>query len=287
MNRLISRAALLVVLLLPLVAFAQAGAGGMGGMGGNPGGGQRSASRNEDILPDIEEAIGADAQKSFAHAEKAFANEEYLEAIAYYQHVRTKFSFNVPLAAMSELRLGDIAFRRERWLEARSYYRTFLRFHPRHEQADYAAFQAGKCTYKEIPEDFFLFPPSTEKDQSDVRAALVQMGEFVRTYPQSKHAAEARQLVADCESRLARHELYVARFYAQKGKWRGTVLRTDGLLRTYPTSPEAAEALVLAVQAHVELGEPDAAKASLARLVALKADPKLVSEAERHAQKLR
>jgi outer membrane protein assembly factor BamD len=275
-------AALLVA--FPLVAAAQAGMGGMG----SPGASQRpSGGRNEDILPDVDEEIGADAQKSFAHAEEAFKNEEFLEAIAYYQHIRTKFSFNVPLAAKSELRLGDIAFKRERWLEARSYYRTFLRFHPKHEQADYAAFQAGRCTYREIPEDFFLFPPSTEKDQSDVRAALVQMNEFVRTHPQSKYVEEAKKLVADCESRLAKHELYVAKFYAAKEKWRGTVLRTDGLLRNYPESPEAPEALVLSVQAHVELGQADLAKASLNRLVALKADPKYLARAEQYAQKLK
>lgn len=256
-------------------------------MGGSAPSRNPSSAPTEDILPEIEEAIAADAQKVFDRAEKAFADEDWLEAIAYYQHLRAKFSYNVPLTTQAEMRLADVAFARERWSEARTYYRAFLRFHPRHERADYAAFRAGVCTFHEMPEESFFFPPATEKDQTEARSALVAMREFVRQYPSSSQVPEARKIIALCEQRLAAHELYVAKFYAKRKKWAGTLLRADGLVRKYPESPLAPEALVLAIEAHAELKQPEEAQKAFEQLSALKPAAGLLSRGQAAAARAR
>jgi outer membrane protein assembly factor BamD len=265
-------------------AAAQMGGGGMGGggMGGPP---PSSKGPQEDLLPEVDEAIANDAQKVFEEGEKDFKERSWLPAIAHYRLIMQKFSFNLPLAAKSELRLGDVAFERERYSEARGYYRNFLRFHPKHEEADYAGFRVGLCAFKDIPSDIFFEPPSNERDQSQARAALVQMRDFVEKFPASPHVPEAKAIIVQCEDKLASHELYVAKFYAKREKWRGTAQRTEGLAKTYPTSTLAPEALALAVESRMALNEPDVAKEDLAALEALKPEPKVLARAQKAVRK--
>jgi outer membrane protein assembly factor BamD len=277
------RSLLVVVTSLALVsqARAQMGGGGMGGMGGMGGGGapQGGGRPVEDVIPEVDPDAGKDAQRSFDRGEQAFGKRDWLEAIAYYRHVMQKFAYNVPLAAMAELRLGDVAFERGKWTESRGHYRNFLRFHPRHEKADYASFRIGLCAFKDIPGGFFFEPPSEERDQAEARAALKQMGDFVERFPKSSYVPEAQEIMRKCEDKLAQHELYVARFYAKREKWKGVVMRAEGLVRSYPHSSLAGEALVLVVEAQSRLGDKAEAERALKTLEALGAAPELVARA--------
>jgi outer membrane protein assembly factor BamD len=268
--------ALLGVFGFAPMARAQMGQPGMGGP--PPGGGKRAPS--EDILPEVDPKLADDAQAVFDHAEADFAKEEWLSAIAYYQHVRTKFAYNAALATRAELRLGDIAYRREHWSEARGYYRSFIRFHPTHPQADYASFRAALCTWRDVPGDGFFSPPAAEKDQSDVRGALQQMRDFSSRYPTSSYVPEARAVISEAEDKLAAHELYVARFYMKRGKWKGTVLRAQGLAGQYPASAHTHEALALAVGAQMKLGDATGARRTLEQLEQLSPSAPVLARAK-------
>ena len=240
-------AALLVSLASPL-ALAQMGGGmggGMGGMGGM-GGAPPARGPSEDLIPEVDAEFAADAQKAFERGEAMFAKREWLDAIAAFRLVTQRFSYNLTLAALAELRLADIAFERERFAEARGAYRNFVRFHPRHPKADDAEFRVGLCAYRDIPGDLFIEPPSEERDQTEVRSALKELRGFLERRPESPHAAEAEAIIRRCEDKLAAHELAVARFYAHEKKWRAVALRADGVVRTYPSSGLVAEALTLA-----------------------------------------
>ena len=234
MRRAIAVCALLWALVLPArQAFAQMG------MGGGAPGGDKKKDEGGDQLPTIDAKIGDDVQLSFAHAEKAFQKKEWLEAIAYYQHVRAKYSYNVSLAALAQLRLGDIAFNREKWLEAKEYYKEFIRMHPNHEKADYAAFQVGLSAYKDIPAAWFFQPPAAERDQSEVRTARTVMAAFIKDHPKSEYITKARDIVVTCDNKLAAHEMYVAGFYASREKWFGAATRAEGLAKVYPDAEQA------------------------------------------------
>lgn len=265
-----------VFVILPALVLAVA-APAAAQMGPSP---ARGPSSSDDVLPEVDPKIADDAQKVFEKAEEDFKRESWLSAIAHYQHVRAKFSYNLALSSQAELRLGDIAFRREHWGEARGYYRSFLRFHPTHPQADYAAFRIGLCAFREVPGDVFWQPPSNEKDQSDARAALQQMRDFVARFPRSTYVPEATAVIRECEDRLASHELYVAKFYASKEKWKGTVLRAQGLAKSFPSSPHTHEALALAIESHVKLGNLDAAQRTLDQLSGLSPKPEILARAK-------
>ncbi len=271
---------LVIVSALALFApLARAQAGGMGGMGGMSSPPPRPAGSEEDVLPELDKSIANDPNKSFARGEEEFKAHNWLDAIAYFRHVMEKFAYDVPLAAKAELRLGDIAFAREKFGEARGYYKSFVRFHPMNPRADYAAYRVGLSAYREIPGDLFFEPPSIEKDQAPVLDALTASEDFLAHYPESPYVPQAKKLIAQCDDRLARNEMYVAHFYEKRGKWKGMLLRADGLVRRYPASKLVPEALYLATQAHLELHDKSAAAQDVAQLSSLAPEGKWTKKA--------
>jgi outer membrane protein assembly factor BamD len=168
----------------------------------------------------------SDAESNLAKGNEALASKNYIEAEKFFEYVRSKYPF-LEASKEAELRLADTDFEREQFLEARDRYQNFVKLHPTHSKVDYAAYQAALTHYKEIPSDFFLLPPSREKDQVEVRSAQRALGEFVRQYPSSSHAAEAKAQFEETRKRLADHEMYVASFYRKRERWPAVVARLE------------------------------------------------------------
>jgi outer membrane protein assembly factor BamD len=183
-------------------------------------------NNGEDVVFD------ADADRNIEKGEAAMTAKNFAEAARYFEFVKTKYPY-LEVAKTAELRLGDCDFERERFTEARDRFSSFVRLHPTHPKVDYAAFRAALTHYKDIPSDFFILPPSTEKDQVEVRNALAAMVEFTRSYPESSHVKEAQVAIVDVKRRLAEHELYVADFYAKRGRWPAVVTRLSVITKEY------------------------------------------------------
>ncbi len=176
--------------------------------------------------------FAADAQANLDKGNDALRTKSYLDAEKYFEYVKTKYPY-LDAAKEAEIRLADTDFDRERYTEARDRYTNFVKLHPTHPKVDYAAFRAALTHYKDMPSEFFLLPPSREKDQSQVRAANKALADFVRSYPNSTYLTEAKRILDDTRHRLAEHELYVADFYAKRDKWPAVVQRLEAVVQKY------------------------------------------------------
>jgi outer membrane protein assembly factor BamD len=207
-----------------------------------------------------------DAETNLKRGNDALENKNYQEAERYFEFVKGKYPF-LDVAKTAELRLGDTAFDREQFTEARDQFLNFIKLHPAHPKVDYAAYKVALSHYKEIPSDFFLLPPSEEKDQIEVKAALKAMAEFVRQYPKSQYVTDAGKVTDDCKRRLVQHELYVARFYFKRERWNAVVARMEGVLTDYAGIPLNGDAAWLLHDAYENLKNPVKGKAALRRLI--------------------
>jgi outer membrane protein assembly factor BamD len=176
--------------------------------------------------------FASDAQANLAKGNEALRTKSYPEAERYFEFVKTKYPF-LDAAKEAEIRLADTDFDRERYTEARDRYTNFVKLHPTHPKVDYAAYRAALTHYKDMPSDFFILPPSKEKDQVQVRAANKAMADFVRSYPNSSYHAEAKKILDDTRRRLAEHELYVAEFYTKREKWVAVARRLETVADQY------------------------------------------------------
>jgi outer membrane protein assembly factor BamD len=214
-----------------------------------------------------EPSYGKDAETNLARGIDAFTHRDYPSALKYFEYVRSRYPY-LDAAKESELRIADTYFAREEYLEAREAYLSFVKLHPTYPKVDYASFRAALTHHKEIPSDFFLLPPPEEKDQSEVRNALRAMQEFIRQYPKSEYVQQAEAMVTDTRRRLARHELYVASFYARRERWRAVANRLETVASEYQGLGLDEAALFGLHDAYTRLNEKEKARKALEEILA-------------------
>jgi outer membrane protein assembly factor BamD len=209
---------------------------------------------------------GKSAEEDYRAGEEELKDRNYIEAAKFFEHVKNKYPFS-KYAALSELRIADAKFDQEHYIEAADAYQQFQKLHPAHEQADYAAFRVGLSHWKDGPSDFFLFPPSFEKDQAQVRDTAKVLDDFARKYPGSKYKPEAEKILGQARARLAEHEWYVAEFYAKREHWAGAAGRLERLVSDYPGSPRESAALFQLAGAYLKLDDRNRARQTLEQLI--------------------
>ncbi|AFE10933.1 putative competence lipoprotein ComL [Corallococcus coralloides DSM 2259] len=212
--------------------------------------------------PAGEPDYAAMAAENLALGEAALEDNDYFKAEKYFDHVRTKFPY-LEAAREAELKLADLDLAREMYPEAREKFDSFMRLHPTHPKVDYAAYRAAFSYVQEFPSEFFALPPSYEKEQKPMYDALRAMNVFLREYPDSQYVKDATAHRDDAKQRLARHELYVASFYAKRERWKAVAQRLEGLLKNYPGTPLEEEALFDLHNAYVKLNDAERAQNTL------------------------
>ena len=208
------------------------------------------------------------AQKNYDKGMKELERQDWIAASKYFGFIKSRFPYS-KYAVLAELRLADAEFGAEQYLEAIDSYRLFIKFHPTHEMVanGYASFRIGEGYYKQLPGDWWLFPPSYEKDQSSVEGAANELKSFLDKYPDSPYRDRAKTIIKQVGKRLADHEWYVARYYWDRGKPMGTVLRLRRLLERYRGVGYDIEALWLLGRAYTAVDMPDRAKLAWNELV--------------------
>jgi len=163
---------------------------------------------------------------------------------------------------LAELALADTEFARTNYQEAIDSYKSFARLHPTHEKVEdgYVAFRIAECYVKEMPDDWVLLPPSYEKDQSSVRDALRELDSALGKYADSPYVKQAKEFRRQVLRRLIEHEVYVARFYLERGHPKAAILRIQAAIRRYPDSGREGELMLTLGETHLEMGNPASAK---------------------------
>src|ERR1700733_2706360 len=90
------------------------------------------------------------AEGAFAMGQKFEKDERYEEAISSYSDVKNKFPYS-RFAVEAALKIADIEFARENFVEAESAYRLFKEFHPNHPKVDYVTYQTGLSVFNQLP----------------------------------------------------------------------------------------------------------------------------------------
>lgn len=188
-----------------------------------------------------------EAHAAYERAMERFRDEEWPEATEAFRAVQHDYSAS-RYASLAELRLADVLFRQETYTEALAAYRAWLRYHPSSDESVHAHFMIARCYVGQMPDDWFLVPPSYERDLSSVHDAEGALARFIRDYPEAAELAEARRLLGQVRLLLARHEFYVAEFYVTRERYPAAINRLLGVIGNFEGSGLEPRALL-------ELGE--------------------------------
>jgi outer membrane protein assembly factor BamD len=207
-----------------------------------------------------------DAEANYQLGLKSVDDRRYLDAMQFFEHIRYRHPYS-SVAALADLAIADTYFVQDKFTEAIEGYRNFVKLRPNHPKVDYAEFRIALSYYKDIPIDFFLFPPSYEKDQSAVRGAAAHFELFLRKYPESEFVPEAREKLTEVRERLVDHEMSIAAFYRHHDRYTSAAVRFERVIHDFPASKRVGEALLGLADARLHLQEPMKAREALEKLI--------------------
>lgn len=224
------------------------------------------------------------ARRSYEEAMGAFKDRNWQDASILFREVRRRFSFSRE-APLAQLRLADIEYEQERFIEAITAYKQFVRENPKHPDVAWARMRIARCYYSQIS-DALLLPAQEEREQTAVVEASREIQLYLREFPDGPQVVEMRKLGADALARLVAHELYVARFYVKKGKFEAALARVDYAIAKFPGSSRDVEAFILRGEVLLLLGRKKDAKATFLHVVENYATDPRVAQAQRYVERL-
>jgi outer membrane protein assembly factor BamD len=206
------------------------------------------------------------AEEDYGTATRELEGHDYADAQKLFERVRTKYPYS-KFAALSELRLADLKYSQAKFVEAAEAYASFVKLHPTNPDVDYAAFRSADSRWNEAPTDFFFFPPVYERDLTQVTQAAEALSQFLQKYPQSKHAPDAKELLAKAQDVLAARDWYAFEFYKKRGKWQGAAYRLERIVKEFPGHAREPEALFDLADMYARLDERYRAQQALQQLL--------------------
>ena len=195
----------------------------------------------------------------FEYAEQLEKDDRYEEAIQKFQEVKNKHPYS-RLATAAELRVADIYYKRETYIEAQAAYQIFKELHPRHPNADYVTFRLGMSYFMQLPS-------TIDRDLAQAHKAILYFEEVIRAYPQSQHVEESQKKRQEARRMLADKELYIADFYFNQEHFQSALPRYEKVLKLYTTEGVDSKALVGAGVSAARSGDLEKGSSYLNRLL--------------------
>jgi len=175
-----------------------------------------------------------DPELLYKEAETDIGNDRYSMALEKLRMCKNKFPYS-SYATKSMLRIADVLFLQEAFLEAATAYETFKDLHPKHEQIDYAMYRIGESYYQDIPS-------TIARDMGSADKALGAFREYVERFPQKENHAKAEDQIMELRKLLAQKELYIGNYYLRRDFYMSAKSRYVKLLKLYPDTEPADQA---------------------------------------------
>ena len=155
--------------------------------------------------------------------------------------------------------MGESYFRDHEYDRAVKEFETFLAYYPAHRIADLAQYRLARS--------YFDAMPTVERDQGITAKGLAEFKKLLKQYPESRYAPDAIAKIDACRLRLAEKELWIADYYVRQGNFQAALQRYDVILKDYPHTAAAPQALFQKADALTRLGRREEAQNTLRQLV--------------------
>ena len=205
------------------------------------------------------------AKRDYELALRALEEKNWEVVEQMFNDVRKNYSYS-RYARLSELRIADANYQQEKLAEALSGYKSFVHDYPNDAEVPYARYQIAQAEYDSVSASVFL-PPLEERDLASVNDSLATIRTFLADYPSSEHAEQLRYMLEVVLGLLARHELYVARYYLGMDRFEAAAARVNHAVETFPRSGLEPEGLLLMAEIRMKQKRPADARACLERLL--------------------
>lgn len=192
------------------------------------------------------------AQVAFEHASQMQKSSRYDEALAEFQQIEQEFPYS-NYAKLSKIKIADIHFEMVNYIQAQYQYQYYYDLYPKDTLSDYALYKSGLSIYKTLPR-------TIDRDLSDTAKVLKVWRTVLLKFPNTKYQEDILKKQKELLKNLGKKELYIAKFYAKKGKYISAQLRLNKLFEQFPSFKRDRSALLTAVKCAKGLDDNPAVK---------------------------
>ncbi|MGH8177136.1 MAG: outer membrane protein assembly factor BamD [Steroidobacter sp.] len=205
------------------------------------------------------EQVGS-AEHLYELAKRAADNNNYRDAIAYYEQLEARFPFSNS-ARQGQLDLMHAYYKNREPESAIDQADQFIRENPAHPRVDYAYYIKGLVQFERNPNflERWFNADLSERPPIDARKSFQAFQTLLQRFPNSEYAEDSRQRMIFLRNRLASYELHVAEYYLKRGAYVGAINRTKYAIQNYDGAPQIRRALAIMAEAYRRLGLTDLA----------------------------
>ena len=169
-------------------------------------------------------------------AERDIRVDHYQLALEKLRDIKNKFPYSQTLPLV-QLRIADVYFLQDAFLESASAYESFRDLHPKHPKVAYAMFRIGKSYFRD-------FPSQIQRDLTSGHKALEAYYAFLKRFPEVYESEEARRDIGAIRKKLAEKDLAIADFYWRRNYFEAAQPRYQKILEIYAETESAKKAFL-------------------------------------------
>jgi outer membrane protein assembly factor BamD len=197
---------------------------------------------------------GLSATALYEKAQTALNDENFTLAIEYYEKLETEH----PFSAQTRQAQIDVIYAYYRANEPDSAIAAadrFIKLYPRHARVDYAYYLRALVNFNRTSGaiDRLLKRDPAVRDPHTAEQSFQHFAELIERFPNSPYADDAIQRMVHLRNYLARHEIYVARYYMKLKAYVAAANRAKYIIENYPQAPAVPEAMEILAKAYQRL----------------------------------
>ncbi|MBF0352510.1 MAG: outer membrane protein assembly factor BamD [SAR324 cluster bacterium] len=208
---------------------------------------------------DTKESVRTPALEIYQAGMMAFDDELYQEAEDKFKKV-TEEHPGTQLATLAYLKMGDLNFRRNRWIEAESGYRMFLTLNPNSHLTPYVLHQLISLNYQRNFTGVFFREREYDRDMEPNRRLIQDYQRFFLLYPNNIYLKDVYAYLLKSRADLAEYEFLVGNFYFKNEAYHSAIHRYRYLLKYFPEYPRYDEVAQKLIEAYYKNQQPHLAR---------------------------
>ena len=208
-----------------------------------------------------DETKGWSADKLYAEASDELKSGNYEKSIKYFEKLESRYPFGA-YAQRAQMQIAYAYYKQNEQAQCLAAIDRFIRLHPNHPNVDYMYYLRGLANFNDKKGlfDFISEQDPTERDPKAARAAFDAFKQLVERFPNSQYAEDSRYRMGYLVEAMAKYEVHVARYYYKQGAYVAAVNRAQNVVRDYPGSEAAKNALRIQKLSYDAMGMKDLSK---------------------------
>jgi outer membrane protein assembly factor BamD len=194
-------------------------------------------------------------EKLYSEAKDELATGAYDKAIRMFEKLEGRAA-GTPLAQQAQLDKAWAQYKTNEPAQAAATLDRFIKLHPASPALDYALYLKGLVNFNDNLGLFSALAEQdiAERDPKQAKESFEAFRELVTRFPESKYSPDARLRMTFIRNSLARSDVYVAKYYFQRGAYVAAINRAQNTVQEFRDVPAVEDALILMIQSYDKLG---------------------------------